>query len=170
MKNYLSDAVNFLDKTKVKISIEFLTNKKHFASDEHPRDVYKVTISRGERYFSFEFGQSLVNSTKYVDRRTKNEYMPDGAALKGNISIVSDIGKNLSDWCYKVKGTPPNEYEILSALTKYDAGSLEDFCYEFGYSTDSKTAEEIYKAVKNEYTNVCLIWTDKEIETLREIN
>lgn len=63
----------------------------------------------------------------------------------------------------------PTNYDILSCLQKYDLGTFENFCSEFGYSEDSRTAEKTYHAVCKEYDNVCKIWSDKEIEELQEI-
>ena len=67
-------------------------------------------------------------------------------------------------------GTEPSAYDVLSCLTKYDVGSFENFCSEFGCDTDSRSAEKVYKAVLKEYAGVKRIWTEKEIEKLQEIN
>ena len=64
----------------------------------------------------------------------------------------------------------PTNYSILSCLQKYEVGTFEDFCEDFGYSEDSRVAEKAYKAVCKEYDNVCKIWSDEEIEELQEIN
>lgn len=169
MENYKLSAITFLEKTKVSFEARFIGNKKHFEGDEEVRDVYLITLKRGERVYKFEFGQSLAKSTKYVDKVNGNEFTPSGTPLKGNIRIVLNIEKNLNDWCEKVEGTPPDEYGVLATLTKYDVGTLENFCSEYGYSTDSKTAEKIYLAVKDEYLNVCRLWSEDELEVLREI-
>lgn len=63
----------------------------------------------------------------------------------------------------------PTNYEILACLTKYDVGTFEDFCGEFGYDVDNRAAEKTYKGVCKEYDNICKIWSDKEIEELQEI-
>lgn len=63
----------------------------------------------------------------------------------------------------------PTAYDVLSCLQKYDVGTFENFCSEFGYSEDSRTAEKVYKAVCEEYLNVCKLWSDSEIEELAEI-
>lgn len=64
----------------------------------------------------------------------------------------------------------PNEYDVLSCLTKSDPDSFETFCRDFGYDPDSRTAFKIYKAVKREWENVKRLWSDEEIEELQEIN
>lgn len=63
----------------------------------------------------------------------------------------------------------PTAYDLLSCLQKYDVGSFEDFCWDFGYDTDSRTAERIYKAVCKEWEKVSRFFTSEEIEQLQEI-
>jgi hypothetical protein len=63
----------------------------------------------------------------------------------------------------------PRLYDVLACLQKYDVGSFEDFCGEFGYNDDSRTAERIYKAVCKEYDGVNRLFSDC-IEELQEIN
>ena len=69
-----------------------------------------------------------------------------------------------------VKIEAPNMYDILACLTKYDVGTFDDFCGEFGYNNDSRNAEKIYKAVVKEYKAVNRLFTDAEIEALSYIN
>jgi hypothetical protein len=54
-------------------------------------------------------------------------------------------------------------------MTTYNPGTFEDFCSEHGYDTDSKKAECTYNAVKDEYMNLCILFTDEEMEMLSEI-
>ncbi len=129
--NYKKQALDFLEKTGTTLKIEFKRNGKHFDDDKDNRDIYSVTLSRGPRKFTFDFGQSINNS-----------------------------GKN------RVK---PTAYDILTCLTKYDPGTFENFCSEFGYDTDSRKAEKTYKAVVNEYQNIAMLFTDEELEELQEI-
>ena len=63
------------------------------------------------------------------------------------------------------KGEKPTNYDILACLQKYDVGSFDDFCSEFGLKS-----EKTYNAVCKEYDNVCKIWSEEEIELLQEIN
>lgn len=65
--------------------------------------------------------------------------------------------------------TFPTAYDILACITKYDPGEFDDFCGEFGYNEDSRTAEKIYKAVKKEWQNIERLFSENEIEMLREI-
>lgn len=54
-------------------------------------------------------------------------------------------------------------------FTKYDPGTFENFCMEFGYDTDSRRAERIYKSVVREYKAVKRLFGDI-LEELQEIN
>ena len=66
----------------------------------------------------------------------------------------------------------PTAYDVLSCLTKYDVGTFDDFCGEFGYDTDSRKAERTYQAVCREWASVSRVFgTDGECyEALCEIN
>ena len=66
-------------------------------------------------------------------------------------------------------GEEPTLYSIISCLQKYDVGSFEDFCSEFGYSEDSRTAERTYNAVCKEFAAVERLFSDV-IDQLQEIN
>lgn len=66
----------------------------------------------------------------------------------------------------------PTMYDILSCLQKYDCGTFENFCDEFGYDTDSRKAERTYKAVCKEYKAVVRLFGDSGecYDELCEIN
>ena len=63
----------------------------------------------------------------------------------------------------------PTAYDILTSLTKNDPGTFENFCGDFGYDTDSRSAEKVYRAVCDEWLNVSRLFNDSEIELLQEI-
>jgi hypothetical protein len=63
----------------------------------------------------------------------------------------------------------PSAYDVLTCLTKYDVGTFENFCSDFGYDTDSRTAERTYKAVLEEWQNVEKLFTSEQLEELQEI-
>ena len=62
----------------------------------------------------------------------------------------------------------PTLYDVLACLQKLEVGSFKNFCGEFGYDEDSRTAERIYKAVCKEFANVERLFSDI-IEELQEI-
>lgn len=171
MKNYEQQANDFLKKTNTKISLKYIKNDFYFAKDESTRDIYRVEIKRGKRSITFEFGQSIMNSAYYEDKRVKDRtYSLNGKARTGGFSILDvEKYKNGGMILERIEGTPPTNYDILTCLTTYEVGTFEDFCSNFGYSEDSLTAERVYNNVCKEYDNVCKIWSDEEIEELQEI-
>ena len=74
-----------------------------------------------------------------------------------------DFGQSLNSGAEE-----PTMYDILTCLQKYDVGSFEDFCGEFGYGTDSRSAEDVYNAVCHEFTAVERLFSDI-IDELAEI-
>ena len=166
---YEIQAEKFIEKTGVKLEVKFLKFGKHFDSDTEKRDIYHITMLRGEKDFSFNFGQSIANSHYYVDYHLKGrKYDCNGYSIgeeKG--SNYCNIGK--CDFVTKVNGKKPTACDILACLTKYDPETFEDFCSNYGYDTDSRSAEKIYNAVKTEWQNVKNMFSGKEIEELQEI-
>lgn len=43
MMDYINQAIEFLNKTNCKLTIEFSHNGKHFEDDKSNRDIYNVT-------------------------------------------------------------------------------------------------------------------------------
>lgn len=174
--DYNRQAKDFLRKTNTTFKAEFLKNDYHFADDESRRDIYKITLKRNDRKFSFNFGQSIKNSIKFEDKITKRQYTASGkSAGRHNYKYLypENFPKNKAEERFSefriIQGTPPTEYDVLACLTKYPVETFEDFCGEFGYDTDSRKAEKTYKAVLNEWQNVAMLWSDEEIEELQEI-
>jgi hypothetical protein len=167
--SYSKQASDFLEKTNTTIKVEFLKHDYHFDCDKEKRDIYLVIIQRGARKFSFNFGNSIHNSGEYIGHKNMclnafDKYLFTKEDLK-NIRFQLNTYQIVKNKDFKL----PDEYSILACLQKYDVGSLEDFCSEFGYDPDSKRAEKIYKSVCKGYDNVCKIWSDIEIEELQEI-
>ncbi len=185
MNKYEEAANNFLKETKTKMNVEFIGYKKHFHSDKDKRDVYSITFTRENRSFSLDFGQSLKNSgLQVVNKRTNklgfvvpteeyNRITKNGTHLK-----LLKLKINRSKWapyplhtCDKIiYPKAPTAYDVLVCLQKYDVGSFDDFCSDFGYNIDSITANKTYKAVCKEFESIQRIWSDDEIEKLQEIS
>lgn len=85
--------------------------------------------------------------------------------------LANDLGSYNFDFGQSIASgsTPPTAYDILACLQKYDVGSFEDFCGDFGYDTDSRTAERTYKAVCKEFEAIDKLFTSEQIEQLQEI-
>lgn len=67
----------------------------------------------------------------------------------------------------------PSEYDVLSAVQKYDVGTIDDFVSEYGFEvkkwSDVKRIEKTYKLCKKEYEGLRRIFTEEQMEELREI-
>lgn len=64
----------------------------------------------------------------------------------------------------------PVAYDLLACIQKYEIGTFEDFCSEFGYDNDSRKSEKTYKAVVKEWKKVARFFTEEEITELQEIS
>ena len=177
---YEKQAEKFLTGTKAELEIKFLKNDFHFSGDKEKRDIYKCTLKRGGRKYSFNFGNSLNDSGfKIVNKNGKvlrAFNVPDEKR-----SLCMSRGFGFSGFVYLLPfplsasekvlmPTPPNCYDILACLTKYNPDTFENFCSEFGYDTDSRAAKKTYKAVKEEYYGICALFTSDEMELMAEIN
>lgn len=178
--DYNKQANDFLRKTSATMEINFSHNGKHFVDDKQNRDIYKVTISKGTRSFTFKFGQSIAKSGLRLQMGKKRILieLPNAAkhlGQKKNETALRYWIKRHIDFdilpidkiTYPEQPTP---YDVLACLQKYDVGNFEDFCCEFGYDTDSRRAEKTYQAVCQEYDKLCTIFTGDEMELMREIN
>lgn len=174
MQDYLKQANDFLEATNTEMAVSFLMNDFYFAGDKEPRDIYQVTIKRGGRKISFRFGQSLAESEFYYTMGKQKRPIGRDKLEWNKSQLLTFIRMdNRSSFVEKLdtihRPEPPTAYDVLACLTKYDPGTFEDFCSDFGYDTDSRTAKKTYKAVKKEWANVQTIWDDSEIEQLAEI-
>lgn len=60
--NYEKQANDFMAKVGATMKIDFLKNDFHFDGDKERRDVYRITLKREGKRYSFNFGQSINNS------------------------------------------------------------------------------------------------------------
>lgn len=70
----------------------------------------------------------------------------------------------------KEKGQTPRRYDILACLDVWDYDSFSDFANEFGYDEDSRTAERIYEAIKQQNKELKKLLPIEAIEELNSIN
>lgn len=157
----------FLNKTGTIFQCSFIKYDKHFVDDKDKRDIYLITLNKGNRCYSFPFGQSIEKSAKYTF------YSSSKGEIKTNNKKDIDkfVGRvvSLNEMRINDKQEAPTPYDVLSALTKNDVGGFDDFCVDFGYSDDSIKSKKIYDAVVNEYNELCKLYSDEELDLLREI-
>jgi hypothetical protein len=165
-------AEEFLRKTKTEFKVEFLRFGLFFQDKEEKdkRDIYLITLKRGERVFKFEFGNSINESGEYIlypslerIHLSLNSFGKPNKNIKGFGLLNNENSKK------NLNFKNPSAYDVLACLTKYQPEDFKNFCDEFGYNEDSRTAEKIYNAVLNEWNNIKMLYTDEEILKLQEI-
>ena len=170
--DYNKQADDFAEKIGLTMSAQYIGHFKRLGDWSTAN--YRIVLRRpGRKEYSFEFSTSLHNSWKYRDDR-------ESVFWKAKPGLPPRISRK--DWptgegmyrvgCYliePVKTNKPTMYDILSCLTKYDPGTLNDFCSNFGYDSDSIKARGIYFAVQEEWEGVRGLFGDV-LDELSEIN
>lgn len=155
---YEAQAEKFLNDTNTTFKAELIGHDKYFDDDKESRDIYRITITReGKKPYIFRFGQSVKNSAPDL----KNNYK-----LSREYEYSGKIYPKPEHYIQKRQA--PSAYDVLACLTKYDVGTFENFCCDFGYDQDSRKAEKIYFDVQKEYTEVYRLFSDV-MEQLQEI-
>ncbi len=178
--NYDERANDFLRKTSASITVKYIETAKYLDDDKEIRDIYEVTIEKGEREYTFKYGNSIHNSgrvhaiTSYCKRLNGDNTVitvKDKIISHRKMKVMLKTHDLMKDTDYKINRNycEPSYYDILATMTKYDPGLLSDFCSDFGYDIDSKQAEKSYNAVKNEYINLAMLFSDSELEMMQEI-
>jgi len=170
--DYEKQATNFLTETDTKFEAKYIKHGKHFDDDKETRDIYEITLTRGERVYSFMFGQS-INDSQY---KLKNEHTGQQYTYRWDTTIpLKQVEKEAKKTMGNLQGIEivepkaPTAYDVLAGLTCNEVGTFQQFCDDFGYDGDSIKAEKTYKAVLDEWSNVQRIWSESEIEKLQEI-
>ena len=169
MSEYLEQAKSFLNKANAKCEIVYGgISRNEIWKEKEKRNWYDVTIATPRGKMTFTFWDSIHNTE--ISTTTFEEY----AKKKLKYNRVEDMSygekvKAKNDLTRLKAKAVPNEYDILACLQKYDVGTFEDFCSEFGYDEDSRTAERTYIAVIKEYKDLTRIFTEEQMEELSEI-
>jgi hypothetical protein len=158
----------------IEFKTEFLRNDFYFNGDKEKRDIYKITLKRGNRKYSFEFGQSINNSGFYAKYGQTKYNIPITLLVKTDAEVKRYVKMNLQfDFGHGkdsiVRPIAPTLYCVLACLEKYEVGSFNDFCDNFGYENDSINAKKTYKAVSKQYDKLCGLFSYNEMETLNLI-
>lgn len=119
-------------------------------------------LENTETVFKAEF---VKNGFHFYDDKEKRDIYKITLSREGR-SFSCNFGQSIADSNGK---TPPTPYDVLTCLQKYEVGSFEDFCGEYGYDTDSRRAEKIYNAAKEEYKNLQILYNDREVELMQKI-
>lgn len=165
---YEKRAQEFLNTTGTKLIIVFDSLRPHFPGDTRrdQRDVYKVTLIRGARSYTFDFGQSFNCSGTALlkSRYIANDKYPHVVATVGPLDKDYDRHPRVA----------PTAYDILAGLGLCYSEDFDDFIAEYGYEIASKTDYEralaTYEACRDQSTQLQILFSDEELELLAEIN
>ena len=112
------------------------------------------------------------------EKQERDNYLVNITTPLGNMQVkfwdsVKNTIDNINRERSRLPRKKPTAYDILACLTTYDVGDIEDFILEYGFEIkkrgDFTRIQNIYNAVKKEYEDVCLCFTEKQIEKLQEI-
>jgi len=170
--DYEKQGRDFLEKTGTTIEVVFSHNGKHFdddKDDKDSRDIYDITLKRGRRTYKFKFGNSINDSGFYIKKGVNKVHIERKYLNLSDSKLIGMFGGfgTSKDKLHRPKA--PTAYSVLSCLTKNNPGTFEDFCSEFGYDSDSRSAKKTYKAVRNEYLEVSKLFSNEELEEMQEI-
>lgn len=142
---YEIQADEFMEKSKTTMTVVYSGHGKYFPDDTEERDIYTITLSRpNKKPYTFTFGQSLINSKP------------------GTHEKISPADRQ------KRRPKKPSAYDVLACLEKYEPGTHEDFCADFGYDTDSRKCFDLYLRVQKEQKSVYQLFSDV-MDELQEI-
>ena len=169
MNEYNKQASDFLKKANATIEIDFVglaVNKDW--KERKKRNLYQITLTSPRGSMVFDFWDSIYN-TKIKEMLFK-EYAEKVYKCSFDCLTSSEKTKAKKELNEKKAAAQPTAYDILACLTKYDPGTFKNFCSEYGYNEDSRTAEKVYFAVQEEYTQLARLFTAEQMEELQEIN
>lgn len=177
ISEYEQSAIDFLTKNEITFECKFLRHgSMRWDKDGETRDIYTLTLRRDRHNISVEFGNSLVDSGFYYTKGRQKIDIDRKYIGKSEKEIASILKR--TDWSFMNNGksdiihlpVPPTAYSMLTAITKNNPGSFDDFCSEYGYSNDSISAKETWQAVREEWQDVRGFFSKDELEELQEIN
>lgn len=169
MTDYQAKAKSFLADCNATMEINFIGKEipSHWLGETKPHNKYQFTITTPKGKYTSYFWDSLWNtmvSEMTADDLACKKYKAHYDVLRGHerTNVLRELKSR------KANATP-TEYDILAAVEKYSYDSFSDFCDAFGCSTDSISAREAYLACGEECAGLRRIFTEEQMEMLREI-
>ena len=103
MNEYIANAKNFLKSCNAKMSITFKRYGKHFEDDKDFRNIYTVRIDRDGKSFSFQFGDSVMNT---LNHKRPTCYDVLACLQKYDVGTFEDF---ISEFCYTIDSYEDNK-------------------------------------------------------------
>lgn len=168
LNEYTEQATEFLNKCNASIKIDFAGRATNIEWNEKElRNTYNVTITTPVGSMSFIFWDSIYNTK--ITNYTVAEFFEKTRKFLYADATASEQRKAARELEQKKAEAMPTTYDILATLTKYDPGTFDEFCSEYGFDEDSRRAERIYIAVVKEFKQLERIFTPEQLEAMREI-
>lgn len=156
--------------SRVSGSVKFSETKKEL---ENLSDVKLLSYAQ---LLKDDFDLSVSKYNK--KQRTKYDHIKNFGSVESAVPFIKKaIQRKIDD--LKRESVMSNEpltevieptlYDVLTCLQKYDVGTFEDFCSDYGYDTDSRTAFKTYKAVVKEFQAMERLFNSEELEVLQMI-
>ena len=169
MTEYQKQALDFLESCNAKMEIDFIgVDINQNWNDDSKRNKYRFTITTPRGKMVGDFWDSIHNTQ--ITLMTVEEFIKKQGWRFPSYYASSTMSKKLKEFKSTAVPTP---YDILACLQKYDVGTMHDFFHEFGYEV--KSVDDMfcfmntYNAVVKEYRDLCRIFTEEQMERLREI-
>lgn len=168
MNEYVKQARDFLKESNAKMVIKFIGFTSPRWDKENLHATYKIKIKTEKGQIELDFYDSLKNTELLYYSQLSYFDDPFGRYQRKYKSLIP-----YRDFEEKIKKGKPTEYDILACLTKYDPGRMDDFFSEFGFeincAQDMFDFIETYNACVKEYNDLCRMFTEEQMEKLREI-
>ena len=169
MSEYQQQALDFLKACNSTMEIEFLcTDVNQNWNEDTKRNKYCFTITTPRGKMSGDFWDS-INHTE-ITLMTLEQFIKKYGYQFPSYCSQTSLRNKLKEFKSTAVPTP---YDILACMNKYDVGTMNDFfdefCYEIHSADDMFRFMNTYNAVVKEYNNLCRIFTEEQMEMLREI-
>lgn len=172
MNEYEKQAKDFLASTSAELSVTYLrTGPMDWDADGQGRDIYSFTISRNNRIYTSEFGQSLNNSGHFHFCGDPQRGIAQERSGRKEISTWLREGQSndYNCWDKNREFSAPSAYDVLACLEpSVCCDNVDDFAYEFGYEKPSD-ALRAFEAVKAQSAALMTLFDDAECMRLAEI-
>lgn len=168
--NYQDQAREFLNRCNATMTITYIGKSKPLWDNRlHSYYVALIKTTRGEMKIDF---YDSIHNTEIMDTSLEDYVIKKYRCHFSSLTYTEKVKAQKQLLKMKEDATP-TEYDILSCLQKYDAGTLDDFISDFGYEVksgkDLKNLLITYQAVQDEYRDICRCFTPEQIEELQEI-
>ncbi len=142
VSEYVQQANTWAEKWDVKMSATFTGHRKYFPDDTDTRDTYSITLVRGDRSMTFDYGQSLQDSGYHGG---KTPYWREWIKI-ANAQRAPKTYRERAERDALAQGKAPDLYSVICCIEKYEPEPFADWCANFGYDTDSRKALATYLA------------------------